>query len=85
MLFPPSNHNKVNALNMIIFICAYRSLFVKIIYEPANSDALTMGSSATLRCDNGYKPSQQSKIVCITGSWYPLETFGECVAVSTSG
>lgn len=42
-----------------------------------------MGSFATLRCNEGYKPTIQNQIACITGTWYPMEELGNCVSNST--
>lgn len=42
-----------------------------------------MGSFATLSCDEGYKPSMQNQVACITGTWYPSDELGECVPLST--
>ncbi|VDN07763.1 unnamed protein product [Thelazia callipaeda] len=50
----------------------------KLIYKPASSTLFAMGSVATLSCNDGFKPSINSKIVCITGSWYPMEMLDGC-------
>ncbi|VDM94398.1 unnamed protein product [Onchocerca ochengi] len=60
----------------------------QIIYKPSpertrTSQTLIMGSFATLHCDEGYEPSVQKQIACITGTWYPTEELGECIPVST--
>uniref|UniRef100_A0A915PX47 Sushi domain-containing protein n=1 Tax=Setaria digitata TaxID=48799 RepID=A0A915PX47_9BILA len=55
----------------------------QILYKPSmSSGTLIMGSIATLRCNNGYKRSVENEIICITGTWYPVEKLGECISAS---
>uniref|UniRef100_A0AAF5Q335 Sushi domain-containing protein n=2 Tax=Wuchereria bancrofti TaxID=6293 RepID=A0AAF5Q335_WUCBA len=59
----------------------------QIIYKPSEvseiSETVMMGSFATLRCNEGYKPTTQNQVACITGTWYPMVELGECIPIST--
>ncbi|VDK73431.1 unnamed protein product [Litomosoides sigmodontis] len=57
----------------------------QIIYKLSKpsqiSETIVMGSFATLSCNEGYKPSMQNQVACITGTWYPTDQLGECVYI----
>ncbi|CAG9530079.1 unnamed protein product [Cercopithifilaria johnstoni] len=48
-----------------------------------NSETITMGSFATISCNEGYKRSMQNQVVCVTGTWYPTDKLGECIPIFT--
>ncbi|KAL3997803.1 Sushi domain (SCR repeat) family protein [Acanthocheilonema viteae] len=54
----------------------------KLSEASENSETIMMGSFAILNCNEGYKPSTQNQIACITGTWYPTDEIGECIPIS---
>uniref|UniRef100_A0A0K0D987 Sushi domain-containing protein n=1 Tax=Angiostrongylus cantonensis TaxID=6313 RepID=A0A0K0D987_ANGCA len=56
----------------------------KIRYSSSNSSIYSIGTTATLECDEGYVNGGQSTVLCVKSGWYPASGLGYCVEQNNS-
>lgn len=57
----------------------------KIIYQHSEKGITPVGTSATLKCDEGLVPAGISVLICTNTGWYPHGTLGQCVPNVSGG
>ncbi|KAE9421714.1 hypothetical protein Angca_003115, partial [Angiostrongylus cantonensis] len=56
----------------------------KIRYSSSNSSIYSIGTTATLECDEGYVNGGQNTVLCVKSGWYPASGLGYCVEQNNS-
>uniref|UniRef100_A0A158P861 Sushi domain-containing protein n=1 Tax=Angiostrongylus cantonensis TaxID=6313 RepID=A0A158P861_ANGCA len=56
----------------------------KISYSSSTSSIYSIGTTATLECDEGYVNGGQSTVLCVKSGWYPASGLGYCVEQNNS-
>ncbi|WKX92133.1 hypothetical protein Q1695_010284 [Nippostrongylus brasiliensis] len=51
----------------------------RVTYSTAASSFYSVGTTATLTCDDGYVGGGQSTVMCVKSGWYPTGGLGYCV------
>ncbi|VDM54819.1 unnamed protein product [Angiostrongylus costaricensis] len=56
----------------------------KISYSSSTSSIYSIGTTATLECDEGYVNGGESSLLCVNSGWYPASGLGYCVEQNNS-